>query len=339
VPEIIGEYVDRLCTVEMRMKGLPRGLAHRLYESARRVQHRPLTYLAAQRILQRVGDNDVVVLLTGAGVLPWLPHGETDGPPGIVSLARAVIVGLGAKAIYVSEERHLRPVEAASLAAGIPVVRNTMRPTGQVSALALPFPLGPERAARAAEQLLDEYQPKAVIAVEKLGPNQKGVFHSITGVSIPPDSQSHVHHVVEEAKNRGILTIGIGDGGNEIGYGLIAEEVRRIQTYGRRCCCPCGSGIATVVGTDVLVSAAVSNWGAYGVAACMAYMLREPSILHDDHTEYQMLVAAVQAGAVDGVYGTQSLLVDGIACKTQQAFVTMLHSIVRNGLAEVSRSF
>ncbi len=339
MPEIIGEYVDRLCTVEMRMKGLPRGVTHLLYESARRAQHRPLTYLAAQRILQCVGDDDVVMLLTGAGVLPWLPQGETDGPLGVVSLARAVIIGLGAKAVYVSEERHLGPVEAASVAAGIPVARDTMRPTGQPCALALPFPLGQEGAERAAEQLLDEHQPTAVIAVEKLGPNQKGVFHSITGVSIPPDSQSHVHHLVDEAKNRGILTIGIGDGGNEIGYGLIAEGVRKIQAYGRRCRCPCESGIATVVGTDVLVSAAVSNWGAYGVVACMAYMLREPDILHDDQTEYRMLAAAVKAGAVDGVYGTQSPLVDGIACNTQQAFVTMLHSIVGNGLAEVSRSF
>jgi hypothetical protein len=187
--------------------------------------------------------------------------------------------------------------------------------------------------------LLDEYQPQAVIAVEKLGPNKKGVFHSVTGVSIPADSQSHVQRVIEEAKNRGALTIGIGDGGNEIGYGLITEEVGRIQTYGDHCRCACGAGIATVVATDVLVSAAVSNWGAYGVAACMAYLLRNPDLLHDEHSEYRMLDAAVRAGAVDGAYGTQSLSVDGIACRTQQAVITMLHSIVESGLEEISRSF
>jgi hypothetical protein len=339
VPEIIGEYVDRLCTVEMRMTGLPRGVAHLLYRSARQVQHRPLTYLAAQSLLDNVGDGDLVVLLTGAGVLPWLPHGETDGPLGAASLARALAIGMGAKAIYVSEARHLQPIQAASVAAGIPLVDIVDIRTRSGSAIAVPFPLGPKGARRASQQFLDEYQPKVVIAIEKLGPNERGVLHSVTGVSIPPATQSHVHHLVEEAKQRGILTIGIGDGGNEIGYGLIAGDVRRIQTHGSRCQCPCQCGIATVVATDVLVSAAVSNWGAYGVAACMAYMLRNPDILHDERTEYRMLDAAVQAGAADGVYGTQTLFVDGIDCKTQQAFVTMLRSIIENGLRETSRSF
>ena len=36
MPEIIGENVDRLCTVEMRPQGMPRGKIHRLYEAARR---------------------------------------------------------------------------------------------------------------------------------------------------------------------------------------------------------------------------------------------------------------------------------------------------------------
>jgi len=35
MPEIIGEYVDRLCSVEMRPKGMPRGTMHLLYEAAR----------------------------------------------------------------------------------------------------------------------------------------------------------------------------------------------------------------------------------------------------------------------------------------------------------------
>jgi hypothetical protein len=142
MPEIVGEYVDRLCTVEMRMLGLPRGVTHLLYESARRVQDAPLAFLAARRILERVGGGDVVMFLTGAGVMPWLPAGETDGPLGAVSLARAVIAGLGAEVVYVSEERHLRPIEAASAAAGIPVIDVVERATGKPSSMALSFPPG-----------------------------------------------------------------------------------------------------------------------------------------------------------------------------------------------------
>src|SRR5436305_15028614 len=114
MPEIIGEYVDRLVNVEMRMNGLPRGKAHLLYDAARRKQNGPLTALAARRLRDEVGRNDFVFILTGAGLLPWLPNGETDGPLGAASLARALSRGLGAHPVYISEERNLAPVVATS---------------------------------------------------------------------------------------------------------------------------------------------------------------------------------------------------------------------------------
>lgn len=337
--EVVGEYVDQLCSVEMRMKGLPRGVSHLMYERARQKQGAPLTYLAARRLLEEVQEGDFVMFLAGAGQRPHLPKGETDGPLGAASLARALARAVGAKSIYVSEERNLEPVIATSIAAGISIASRSDIDERKQVALALRFPLGEEGALGKAKELLDEFQPKAIIAIEKMGPNEKGVFHSVLGVAIPSESQAHVYHLVEEAQRRGILTIGIGDGGNEIGFGLIAEDVREIMPYGRRCQCPCESGNATVVGTEVLIWAAVSNWGAYGVAACLAHMVGDPDILHDSHTEYRMLDACVTAGAVDGAYGTQILFVDGMNWQTQQAVVTMLHAIVENGLIEIKRAF
>ncbi len=339
MPEIIGEYVDRLCNTEMRMKGLPRGVTYPLYEAARQKQGAPLTYLAARGLMESVGSGDFVVLLTGAGMPPWLPSGETDGPLGAVSLARALAKGLGARPVYISEERNLAPVFAASTAAGVSIVSRDDIEQRAEAALAVPYPLGQEGALAKAKDLLDDFEPKAIISVEKTGPNEKGVFHTITGVEIPSDGQAHVYRMMEEAQRRGILTIGIGDGGNELGYGLIVEDVQELQDYGRRCQCPCGSGIATVVSADVLVSAAVSNWGAYGIAACLAHMLEDRDVLHDANTEYRMLEACAMAGALDGVYGSQILAVDGIDWQTQQSLITMLHSIVANGLKQFRRAF
>jgi hypothetical protein len=339
MPEIVGDYVDRLCNTEMRMKGLPRGVTYPLYEKARQKQGAPLTYLAAHGLIERVENGDFVLLLTGAGMPPWLPNGETDGPLGAVSLARALAKGLGARPVYVSEERNLGPLIAASIAAGVSIVSRDDIVHRKEAALVMPFPLGEESAMAKAKELLDDFQPKAIISVEKTGPNEKGVFHTITGVEIPSDGQAHAYHLMEEADRRGILTIGIGDGGNELGYGLIVDDVREIQDYGKRCQCPCGSGVATMVSADVLVSAAVSNWGAYGVGACLAYMLEDTEILQDAHTEYRMLEACATAGALDGVYGNQILAVDGIDWRTQQSLITMLHSIVANGLKEFRRPF
>jgi hypothetical protein len=339
VPEIIGEYVDRLCNTEMRMKGLPRGVTYPLYERARQKQGAPLTYLAANGLIERVHDGDYVLILTGAGMAPWLPQGETDGPLGAVSLARALARGLGARPVYISEERNLAPIVAASVAAGVSIVSRADIDQRPEAALAVPYPLGGEEALAKAKDMLDDLEPKAIVSIEKLGPNERGVFHSITGKEIPADGQAHAHHLMQEGDRRGILTIGVGDGGNELGYGLIAEDVRELQDYGRRCQCPCGSGVATVVTADVLVSAAVSNWGAYGIAACLAHILEDRDVLHDTNTEYRMLEACATAGALDGALGSQILAVDGIDWQTQQALITMLHSIVANGLKEFRRAF
>ena len=60
----------------------------------------------------------------------------------------------------------------------------------------------------------------------------------------------------------------------------ITDAVRAIQPYGARCQCDCGEGMATVTPADVLVVAAVSNWGAYGIEASLAILLERPELLH-----------------------------------------------------------
>jgi hypothetical protein len=77
------------------------------------------------------------------------------------------------------------------------------------------------------------------VFIEKTGPNAKGVHHSIMGTAKNPDETGHAFHLAEAAKARGIVTIGVGDGGNEIGNGLIYDAARQIQPYGLKCQCDC----------------------------------------------------------------------------------------------------
>lgn len=335
--EIVGEYVDRMVNVEMMDDNNPRrGRTHLLYEAAREKQGAPLCYLAAKGLVENVKKDDYVILLSGFGISPWLEHGETDSPTGIASLARALSFGLGARPVYVGNEKELGPVVAAGVVAGVSVMdreaievhkrRNT--------ALSIPFPLGEKEAEERALAVLDEFQPTAVIGVEKPGPNALGIWHSSSGVAYSGETQPHLHHILEDAKRRGIFTVGIGDGGNEMGYGLINEEANKIyrQAYGVSCQCGCGGGQATAVATDVLVTAAISNWGAYGVSACLAYMFEDPFILQDPETERRMLNAMVAAGAVEALSAATIPWVDGTSPESQQAVVTILQEIVRNAL-------
>jgi hypothetical protein len=338
VPEIIGEYVDRIVNVEMLEHDYPRrGRTHLLYEAARARQGAPLTYLAAKGLIEKVKSGDYVILLSGAGISPWLEWGETDGPTGIASLARALSFGLGANPVYVGNEKELGPVVAAGVAAGVTVLdRKAIEVYKRKNtALSLPFPLGDKGAREKALAIVDELNPVAVIGVEKHAPNPVGVWHSAAGQAISGETQPHVHHIVNEAKKRGAFTVGIGDGGNEIGFGMIREEANEIYkgAYGVTCQCDCGGGEATATATDVLVSAAVSNWGAYGVSAMVAYMLEDPFILQDADTERRMVEAMVAKGAVAAGLGASVPWVDGTSPAIQQAIVTILQEIVRNGLS------
>ena len=111
---VFGERFDRLMTVEVRPVdgGLPPGIVVRLYEICRRYHGEPLSTLAARRLAEVVGEGDAVLIVTGFGLPPNLPCGETDGPPGAAVLARALAKGLGAHAVLVTEQAHLAPVSA-----------------------------------------------------------------------------------------------------------------------------------------------------------------------------------------------------------------------------------
>ncbi len=106
-----------------------------------------------------------------------------------------------------------------------------------------------------------------------------------------------------------VKTIGIGDGGNEIGMGKIAwDTIRRNIKQGGR--------IACRLATDHLIVAGVSNWGAYGLAAGARLLRQAPPApdLFDPERERQVLQVMVDFGPlVDGVTGARTATVDGLA--------------------------
>jgi hypothetical protein len=257
---------------------------------------------------------------------------------GVVSLARALKLGRGARPVYVAAEPYMPPVVAASEAAGITPTHDRKMAEYDgfyPTALLRPFTLNKEEALRQAKTLLDELNPAAVISVETLSPNEKGVIHSATGYERESEHVAHAFHLVEEARARGIFTVGIGDFGNEVGCGLIADEVKKINPFGTRCKCPCGAGVVSRVATDVLVIGNISNWAAYGVSGCLAYLCRRPEILQDAETERRMDLDCVYAG-VEGGGGMKQPWVDHTTVETQQAMTTLLHMLVDNALRTAS---
>ncbi|MBM3505883.1 MAG: DUF4392 domain-containing protein, partial [Alphaproteobacteria bacterium] len=328
IDAIIGDSIDRAVSIEMRFgSGLPRGVIHPLYEAARNFHGEPLCFLAARKLKERVAAGRNVIIATGAGSSPGLPKGETDGPMGAAAIARAIELALAAKPIVVTEERNIDPVVASVEAAGLMVCDDALFVQRNGVALVQPYPLGLAGKAHA-NTLFDRYNPAAVIFIEKGGPNRKGVFHSIMGTGRQPDIMANCHYMVEQAASRGVLSIGVGDGGNEIGCGNILDAVTRIQPYGKKCLCSCQGGIGTVVKTDILVFASVSNWGGYGIVAALAGLTDRLDVLHDTATELRMLEACVAAGGMDGAYARMIPYVDGTCAAVQTSLIVMLNEIV-----------
>ena len=336
MPDIIGEYVDRLITVEMRNRAMNHNMIKQIYDQAREEGGgRPITARAAEGLVANVKAGDTVFIVIGAGYAPEVPKGESDGPPGAAALARALFWGLKAVPVYVTEVCHADPMFASSQAAGIMIRDYDLAKRRRMGGSLITAPTDQTLVKAWATSVFDTYAPKAIIAAERLGPNEHGVIHYSTGVR--PQGFIDLAPLFEEASRRNILSIGIGDNGNEIGFGRIHSFMREFHPYGRKCQCTCGGGVPTVVATDILLPASVSNWGCYGIAALLAFLVKKQDLLQSPELEQRILRACLDAGGWEMRYCTSRFIVDGTEGETSMAIVQMLRDMVRLNIMEPDR--
>jgi hypothetical protein len=287
----IGENIDRLITVDITA----RGVVAPLYRAARAAQGEPLTALAARQLYERVQSNDVVILATGMPVGP-LQTGEQDGPVGIATLARSLVLGLKANPVILTDPTNVASVSAAVRSAGLfvyPLEQSLEHPT---AACVMAFPVETIAAEQTSNQLLRTLRPAALITSERAGANEYGEYHAALGRSLTQWC-AKLDILFERAKAAGVLTIGVGDGGNELGCGLIREAVLEAVPNGRCCQCPCGGSVVPRFVPDILLIAAISNWATYGIEAGLAALTGRREVLHDREIDLRVHSACAAAGA------------------------------------------
>lgn len=319
----IWEAIDRTCLlVGTRAAGRAGELAG-LYQAARRMARGPLCATTARRLDAALSPGAAVLLLTGAAPRPSQPRGETDGPPGAAVLARALAQGYGARPIVVAEAKFRLPILAAldALAGG------SRDAEWRSSVHFAAFPVRRHSAEAAAATLWNHTKPAALIAIERLGPNALGIIHNASGVNITA-AHGGLETLFALARRRKVLTIGVGDRGNELGFGAIMTPRLKVPAVSRACACPCRTNIACAVPADLVIVSSVSNWGVYGLAAGLAIRLADPRLIHRPADETRMLKASVMAGARDGLSGRAGLTVDGLSLEMQRTVVTFLGETV-----------
>jgi hypothetical protein len=261
----------------------------------------PGAALSAARALRRARR---VLIVTGFTVEPDMP--ETDGPPGAAVLGRA-LRRLGARVRYVTDAPNVPLVEAALKVLDEPA--DVVRYPGD---------------AENAHRLLAAERPTHLVAIERPGRNRAGDYLNMRGDSVAAwNAPLDDVFLVSRRLRRRPITVGIGDGGNEIGMGRVRARLARLDALRAR--------IATVVPVDHLVVAGVSNWGGYGIVAALG-RLAGRDLLHTPELERQLIQACVAAGACDGVTRRREPTVDRLAADTHAAVVDLLRLASRGGM-------
>jgi len=330
----IGNAVDRLVSVDLSA----RGFISVLYDESRKLNgDKPLCLAAAHELVQRTGAGQFVVIATGLPIRGWFnpAMAENDGPIGAASLARAVYVGLRGVPVLICEEAQTPVLRACLHAVGMTPTTfaeydAAISSKHVVSGRDLPvaivqgFTADAARADDEANRILSR-KPSALISTERQGVNEQGHYHYGRGERNIPEIMAKIDRLFEIAKSRGFFTIGIGDGGNELGMANIRKSiVERL---------PFGDKIVPSVEVSLLVSASVSNFGCYGIEACLAALVGNPSVLHSPEQELALIAACVRAGAVDGVTGFVEPFVDALSEEVCAGMTRLLHAIVKNGLS------
>jgi hypothetical protein len=309
------ENIDRTVTISFRPKGLSRGAIVKLYAEAR--GDLPISLEIARAITVHPGAK--VGILTGAAVPNFLPTGENDGPLGAFVLARA-LRALGHEVVFLTESELTGIFEGLFhlYQESFPIIHLQKEDPGDHTATAPDLEI--------------------LISIEKLGSNKQHVMHGATGTS-RNGTRAHVDGLVRRMNEQGRLTVGIGDGGNEIGFGKIYELARSTVDFGQLCRCPCGGGIVTITSTQHLFPVAVSNWGAYGLTAALAALTGQMQILHTPQREHELLALAKKLDCRDGASGTARESVDGVPAETSAAVVQMLKTLAETINERVERAF
>ena len=248
---------------------------------------------AARFLLQHAGT---VLIATGFYV-QRADAPETDGPPGALALGRALAT-LGNRVAYVSDA-YTAPLLA------------DLAPSGTET---VDFPIADDAASRQiARDLLDRIEPTALIAIERCALTRSGTYLNMRGQDISAHT-ARLDHLFRQHPH----TVGIGDGGNEIGMGNLAPHVPEVATLPDEPAVTC---------TTRLVIASVANWGAYGVLAALS-RLTGRNLLPRPADESARIRRLVSLGAVDGVTGVADCTVDSFTLPENMAVLDRLNALL-----------
>ncbi len=259
-------------------------------------QEEKLCETAAKMILS--WEKGTVLVATGFYVAGYA---ETDGPAGTMVMARALLA-LGYHPVVLTDS----------------FCKGFFEPEG-IDVEYLPMQASDEDCLAVAEK----YRPVGMISIERCGKNIQDDYANMRGISIAENTApvDRLFELTGPDAAEGVCripSIGVGDGGNEIGMGNLSDIITKELAL-----------VSCRVKTDLLVTASVSNWGAYGIAAALQLLTgREVYSVIDgepvDKKTEEFIAMTVEVGSVDGVTHERVAHVDGYEAGTEMEILADL---------------
>ncbi len=285
-----------------------RGIVTHLYKAAYKLFGKPLCLTAAEKLANAKN----VLIVTGFRIPRFNGRLSTDGPFSASLLAAYLERFLGSEVIMVTDEGFEEVLSAG------------LRAAGAVKSKAYGLPLNIDKCMQAFENIV-EPKPDLSVAIERPAANKFNVYHNSIGQDV-----THLHApldlLLDRLRKKGVPLIAYGDGGNEVGMGLVREAVEKYVTYGAMCTCGCRGGIASNIESDILVVSSVSDIGVFGTISLM----EGGSLKHMSERLGNVLKKLIEAGCVDARKGQGFLGVDGVDISCIMSIVNLLSRVSRS---------
>ena len=241
-------------------------------------KHLPPNYCkeAAEYILS--WEKGVILIATGFYVAG---HAETDGPPGALTLC-LILKKLGYIPVILTDKYCQNFFEKYD-----------------IKVIYMDIKMENESKINFIERTIKEYNPKGMISIERCGLNTENKYANMRNISIDEHTAEIDLFFLNYYKK--IPTIGIGDGGNEIGMGNLENIIKNNLEL-----IPCK------IKVDKLIISSVSNWGGYGLAAYLCLLTKNKEFFESvEETIKNYIKYIVSIGSVDGVTHENKEKVDG----------------------------
>ncbi len=181
------------------------------------------------------------------------------------------------------------------------------------------FPIADvETSKRETAAWLERIRPGLVISIERCGRTSSDTYLNMRYRDIT-EHTARLDYFFEA----GIPSVGIGDGGNEIGMGNLAEVIPTVATL------PPDPAVTRV---DRLILASVSNWGGYGLVAALSRLVGR-NLLPSIEEDRRLITHLVDRGAVDGTSGESKYYVDNFSLDENAAVLERLHRVIESPAA------